>query len=119
MSIEIIIDPNVRVADNRTYSGFEDVLGGFVEDLVPGAPVVVLEEESDVVGNATVYEVDYEKELIYLTVNWSSLAPRLSRPLPSASVSAVVRATVGPVPHEESNLGFNVSRVGIDYLISA
>lgn len=76
MSVEIIIDLNVRVEGDRTYAGFEDVLGGFVEDLVPGGPVMVVEEESDLVGPATVERIDFARQLIYLNVAWSSLAPR-------------------------------------------
>ena len=79
MSIEIIIDPNVRVAGNRTYGGFEDVLGGFVEDLAPGDPITVLEEESDVIGDGVVYEINHDKQLVYLSVDWSSLRPRPQR----------------------------------------
>ena len=29
MTTEILIDPNVRVAGNETFSGFEDVVGEF------------------------------------------------------------------------------------------
>jgi hypothetical protein len=76
MSMEIVIDPNVRVEGNRTYAGFEDVLGGFVSDLHPGGHVTVVEEESDVVGDATVYSVDIGRQLIYLTVQWQTLRPR-------------------------------------------
>lgn len=76
MSIEIIIDPNVRTEGNRTYGGFEDVRGGFVDDLSPGDQVTVVEEESDVIGEATVYQINPERRLVYLVVNWSSLRPR-------------------------------------------
>jgi hypothetical protein len=76
MSIEIVIDPNVRVEGNRTYAGFEDVLGGFVSDLHPGDHVTVVEEESDVVGDATIYSVDIGTQLIYLTVEWKTLRRR-------------------------------------------
>lgn len=76
MSTEIVIDPNVRVEGNRTYAGFEDVVGGFVSDLRPGDHVTVVEEETDVVGDATVYNVDVGRQLIYLSVEWKSLRPR-------------------------------------------
>jgi len=76
MTVEIVIDPNVRVAGNRTYAGFEDVTGAFVDDINVGDPVTVVEEESDVVGTATVYEIDAPRQLIYLTVDWPSLHRR-------------------------------------------
>lgn len=76
MSIEIIIDPNVRIEEKRTYAGFEDVVGGFVNDLQPGDAVTVVEEESDYIGSATVFDIDVAKQLVYLTVDWRSLHPR-------------------------------------------
>lgn len=76
MTVEIIIDPNVRIEGKRTYAGFEDVIGGFVNDLHPGDAVTVVEDESDYVGAAIIYGIDAAKELIFLTVDWSSLQPR-------------------------------------------
>ena len=76
MSVEIVIDPNVRVEGGRTYAGFEDVVGGFVGDLRPDMPVTVAEEEADLIGEATIHSIDRDRQLIYLTVEWSSLRPR-------------------------------------------
>jgi hypothetical protein len=105
VTIEIIIDPNVRVAGNRTYGGFEDVLGGFVGDLSPGDPVTVLEEESGVIGEATVYEINYEKQLVYLEVDWASLRPRPGQSNRMvASVVAIIRTHITSQP-DEANLG--------------
>jgi len=65
----IAIDPNVRVRGNGTYAGFEDVSG----PLTAGAKVEVYEPESGLVGNGQVTEIDAAKELVYLSVDWSSL----------------------------------------------
>jgi hypothetical protein len=76
MTVEIVIDPNVRVEGQRTYAGFEDIIGGFIYDLRVGDQVTVMEEESDVVGAATIYEIDVDRQLVYLTVEWESLHQR-------------------------------------------
>lgn len=73
MTVTIIIDPNVRIEEGRTYSGFEDVLGTFVSDLREGDAVTVLEEESGLHGEAVIYAIDPDKELVFLTVDWGSL----------------------------------------------
>lgn len=101
MSIEIVIDPNVRVEGNRTYAGFEDVLGGFVSDLVPGMPVTVVEEETDVVGEATVHSVDRARQLVYLTVEWSSLRRRPDREGRLAWTPLVKAYRLSPCGEEE------------------
>ena len=75
---EIMIDPNVRVADNLTFSGFEDVRGPIPQK---GQSVLVRELEADLVAIGVVDRVDYEDSLIYIAVNWESLAPdRLPTP---------------------------------------
>jgi hypothetical protein len=63
------IDLNVRVRGNDTFVGFEDVSGpiGVDED------VEVYESESGVVGDGKITEIDGERELVYLSVDWSSL----------------------------------------------
>lgn len=76
MSLEIVIDPNVRVEGDRTYAGFEDVVGGFISDLAPELHVTVVEEETDVIGKAVISSVDRDRQLVYLAVDWSSLHPR-------------------------------------------
>lgn len=63
------IDPNVRVRGNGTYSGVEDVYGV----LVQGDEVVVFEPEANLVGKGRVSEIDLERQLVYLAVDWSSL----------------------------------------------
>lgn len=88
MTTRIAIDPNVRVADNHTYAGFEDIeTGGPVE---VGMRVYVVELESNLVGHATVVDIDTANQLIYLDVDWSSLTE------PSAD-ALEIRANVGRV----------------------
>lgn len=65
----VAIDPNVRVRGNGTYAGFEDVDG----PMAVGEDVQVYEPESGLVGKGRVTEIDRERELIYLSVDWSSL----------------------------------------------
>jgi hypothetical protein len=65
----IAIDPNIRVRGNGTYAGFEDVTG----PIKPGDEVEVYEPESGLVGQARVTEIDAARELVYLSVEWSSL----------------------------------------------
>lgn len=91
MTIEIIIDPNLRIEGNRTFAEFTDVMGGFVNDIQPGDRVLVVEEETDIVGDATVYAIDREKELIDLTVDWPSLRQRPAAEGPGRTLAAVVR----------------------------
>jgi hypothetical protein len=70
MTARIVIDPNVRVRDNETYAGLEDVDG----DIACGSSVVVYEPESGLVGPAKVTEIDTDKQLVYLAVDWHALA---------------------------------------------
>lgn len=91
MTIEIIIDPNLRIEGNRTFAEFTDVMGGFINDIQPGDHVLVVEEETDVIGDATVYAIDYEKEFIDLTVDWSSLRQRPAAEGAGQTLAAVVR----------------------------
>jgi hypothetical protein len=70
MTARIAIDPNVRVRDNETYAGLEDVDG----DITCGSRVVVYEPESGLVGPAEVTEIDTDKQLVYLAVDWQALA---------------------------------------------
>jgi hypothetical protein len=68
----IMIDPNVRVRGNGTYAGLEDVRG----NIAVGVEVEVFEPESDLVGQGRVTEIDVERRLVYLSVDWSSLRTR-------------------------------------------
>jgi hypothetical protein len=72
VTTEILIDPNVRVAGNETFSGFEDVVGALPPE---GARVRVREPESNIVGEGVVTRVDEHDRLIYLAIEWSKLAP--------------------------------------------
>jgi hypothetical protein len=65
----VTIDPNVRVRGNGTYAGFEDVTG----PMAVGETVEVHEPESGLVGVGSITEIDGDRELVYLSVDWSSL----------------------------------------------
>jgi len=69
MTARIAIDLNVRVRGNQTYAGLEDVQG----DIAAGSTVEVYEPESGLAGPAEVVEVDLEKQLVYLAVDWHAL----------------------------------------------
>lgn len=73
MSVSLAIDPNVRVAGNETYAGFEDVLEGSIGELREGAAVTVREPESGLIGDGTISAVDNIRQLIYVAVDWKSL----------------------------------------------
>lgn len=64
------IDLNVRVRGNQTFTGIEDVRG----PINVGDPVQVYESESGVVGSGRITEIDRERGIVYLTVDWDSLA---------------------------------------------
>jgi hypothetical protein len=65
----VAIDPNVRVRGNGTYAGFEDVTG----PIEVNEQVEVYEPESGLTGDGQVTEIDAERRLVYLSVNWASL----------------------------------------------
>jgi hypothetical protein len=69
---EILIDPNVRVAGNLTFSGFEDVRGDMPAQ---GDYVTVREPEANLVAVGEVRRIDHRDELIYLAVDWKTLVP--------------------------------------------
>jgi hypothetical protein len=98
VTIEIIIDPNLRIEGNRTFAEFNDVMGGFINDIQPGDRVIVVEEETDVIGDATVYAIDHEKELIELTVDWPSLQQRPAAEGPGRTLAAVMRVLSSSQP---------------------
>ncbi len=72
MPTEVLIDPNVRVRGGQTYSAFRHVRGDMPS---VGAEVFVREPESNLVGRAVVADIDRKDRLIYLRVEWATLAP--------------------------------------------
>jgi hypothetical protein len=68
MRARIEIDPNVRVRGNQTYTGFEDVQGA--RSVCVGDMVLAWEREDDIVTDAHVVDVDEERRLVYLAVDW-------------------------------------------------
>ena len=62
----------MRVRGNDTYAGLEDVSGA----IAVGAEVEVYESESGVVGCGRVTEIDLDRELVYLSVDWEHLLPK-------------------------------------------
>jgi hypothetical protein len=80
----IMIDPNVRVAGNQTFSGLEDVIGDMPDE---GDPVIVREPESGVTGHAFVTRVDFADRLIYLAVDWAGLRVPSRVPTPEQLMS--------------------------------
>ncbi len=77
--LRIAIDPNVRVRGNGTYAGFEDVQGALT-GLQVGDAVEVFERESDLTGEGRVTEIDLARRLVYVSVEWSTLRPRVEQP---------------------------------------
>jgi hypothetical protein len=75
----VVIDPNVRVRGNGTYAGFEDVTG----PITLHEPVEVYEPESRLVGQGQVTDIDADRELVYLSVDWSSLTEEAPQRQPS------------------------------------
>lgn len=72
MTVRVSIDLNVRVRGNHTYTGLEDVSGGIARERMA---VEVHEEESGLVGRGYITEIDEDRQLVYLAVEWDSLAP--------------------------------------------
>jgi hypothetical protein len=76
----IEIDPNVRVRGNKAYAGFEDVqaAGQLTRTRLRGIPVsagqrvLAWEPEDDIVTDAVVVDMDEDRQLIYLAVEWGS-----------------------------------------------
>ncbi len=67
----LVIDPNIRVVNNETYVGFEDIREGEVPSV--GEVVRVLEEESGLEGLGEVTRLDHERSLIFLSISWRGL----------------------------------------------
>lgn len=66
----VYIDPNIRVRGNGTVVDISDVRGYAA---VNGETVTVVEPESGLVGSGRITDVDVEKRLVYLSVDWASL----------------------------------------------
>lgn len=69
MAARVTIDPNVRVRGNQTYAGLEDVQG----IVAVGSHVEVYEPEAGLIGPAEVTDIDHERQLVYLAVDWEQL----------------------------------------------
>lgn len=82
----VTIDPNVRVRGNDTYAGFEDVDG----PIAVGEAVEVHEAESGLTGHGRVTEIDAERQLVYLSVDWPSLGDEVPRREPPVSTSGFI-----------------------------
>jgi len=82
--IRVEIDLNVRVRGNWTFVGLEDADG----QVTVGDLVQVFEPESELEGPGRIEEVDFERRLIFLSVDWASLEPPGSSPLRVDEVAA-------------------------------
>jgi hypothetical protein len=90
VTTRVAIDLNVRVHGNQTYAGLEDVTG----PLAIGSHVEVYEPETGLVGPAEVTEVDQERRLVYLAVDWGKLREPPSAGLSSSWAEVVLRHLV-------------------------
>lgn len=106
MPTEIYIDPNVRVRGGQTYSAFRHVIGDMPR---VGDEVFVREPESNLVGTATVADIDQRDHLIYLSIDWAAIAPE-KLPAPDelmaqvATVSNTAPTTTAPAWRSEPAL---------------
>lgn len=75
MATRIVIDLNVRIGRDLTYSGYEDVEGCAPEKLPRDADIEVYEAESGVHGPARVISLDRQRQLVYLKLDWTKLSP--------------------------------------------
>lgn len=87
----ITIDPNVRVRGNDTYAGFEDVDG----PIAVGETVEVHEAESGLTGSGRVTDIDAERQLVYLSVDWPSLTEEGTQSTPSTPSSGIIFVSSG------------------------
>lgn len=99
----VTIDPNIRVCGNSTYAGFEDVDG----PIAVGEAVEVYEAESGLTGQGSVTEIDADRQLIYLSVNWSSLTEEVQHE-PPAPVGAVLYISAGASTSEDDWMSASV-----------
>ena len=93
MPTEVFIDPNVRVRGGQTYSALRHVRGDTPH---VGDEVFVREPESNLVGKAAVTDIDERDHLIYLRVDWATLAPE--QPLKPKQLEALVAAAASATP---------------------
>lgn len=63
------IDPNVRCRGNQTCTGLEDCHG----PIAIGNEVTVYESEAGIEGWGRITDIDYDKRLVWLRVNWAGL----------------------------------------------
>jgi hypothetical protein len=75
VAMRVRIDPNIRFGGNRTLAAFEDVQGFDAALLHIGEEVTVYEPEAGIRGMGSVAEVDTDRRLVVLNVDWESLRP--------------------------------------------
>lgn len=63
------IDPNVRCRGNQTRTGLEDCHG----PIAVGDVVTVYEPEARIEGTGRIADIDYDKQLVWLEVDWAGL----------------------------------------------
>ena len=73
--MRVRIDPNIRVRRNCTLVDFDDVEGFDAATLHVGEAVTVYEPEAGIRGMGSVAEVDTDRRLVVLNVDWESLRP--------------------------------------------
>jgi hypothetical protein len=71
MGTRIEIDLNVRIRGRQTFAGFENIHGGHLPEVHDY--VTVFEPETGLEGNGRVTEVDLDRQVIYLAVDWASM----------------------------------------------
>lgn len=69
VTVRILIDPNVRVMGNQTFSVVPEDADGPV---ATGDQVLAVWEGTGVTAPATVTDVDEDRHLVYLKVNWGA-----------------------------------------------
>ncbi|MFB4265288.1 hypothetical protein [Nonomuraea sp. GTA35] len=72
--MRVRIDPNIRVGDGFTLADFDDVEDD-AADLHIREAVTVYEPESGLRGFGSVVEVDQDKRLVTVAVDWPTLLP--------------------------------------------
>lgn len=87
MTTRVAIDLNVRIRGNQTYAGLEDVTG----PLAIGSNVEVFEPETGLAGPAEVTEVDHDRQLVYLAVNWAKLREPSMPASPTTWIETVIQ----------------------------
>lgn len=95
------IDLNVRTRGSWTFAGIEDADG----PVAVGDEVTVFESETGISGPGRVEIVDLERRLIFLSVDWGSLAaPRQSIASRLGAFMSITRGEgVAADPYESRN----------------